>query len=278
MIKFIRKNGRIIPIRERGENIAAGAAVAGTAYAASRIPIKSKDPKLEFSRRMARALEDGEHSEALPMSPRGFDLSSKLGFAKVYGKNAIKTKLATPETLAAFKGKKFVIKPNEDSMGRMENFFTDKSKAVPKSALKGSHVIQPRLNIEHEYRVTAAAGKVTSITHRRLNTASTSPIGGWIPVVKGRGEIKHFVENSLKSGKIPHQETGILGLDVARTKKGLKMIEANIHPGDLLNPIKSTKAKSYVLGRLPKRAALVASALVGFGAYKWLQSRRKRHD
>lgn len=255
-------------------------------FAGLRVPVPSGDKRLAAAR-ISQRIREGSSIEFFPTRiDTAISLADKEQFARRFKNKAIPTigleqivkspKLTQRQreralrTIHKFTGGQFVIKPKDTAVTNIKDLITDKT---PKSGLKKAFknpknfLLQPRLKIKSEYRVTFSAGKVTSVFHRRL-PGSTSGFGSVLPVFgKERRNIKNFVEKAFRSRGIK-EGSGVLGIDVAKTGKGLRLIEANVSPGDIRNPLKSQFAKFRATGRASKGFALAAgvgvAAFVGF--------------
>ena len=272
-VVFRRVRGRIVPI-------AIGAGVGGAAYGASRIPVKSKNNRINSERMNRRYFESKAAKSNLSASDADLIVnaphdkkslaagSSKIRFSNIYKGFTEKARILSASSLKAFKKSKepYIVKGKSNSVGKKQFFSGDR---IPKKIMDSrKYLIQNKLQNKGEYRVTTSMGKVTSITHRKYKTL--------FPVFSPskRKQIASFVEGAMEESiKGRRYKSGILGFDVMNSQKGLRLIEQNSGPADLFNPIKRVKARSYLLGRLPRRTALVGSAAVGIGAY--LAARRK---
>lgn len=259
---------------------ATGAVTGGAAFGLSRIPLRRGSKRLQVAQRHARLLERFDIDPTDPRLSVARKVARKDAFGKTFRGKAIPTKplgtaIGKAKSVKGIQkklGKSFIIKPTSGAMSKPTDFLSDlnierRPGQVRKTLKKvDDFIVQPRLNIKKEFRATVAAGKVTSVTRR--TTFRKSQIGAVIPVFgKERKEVISFVEGALKEAKrLEPTKTGILGFDVAKTNRGIKLIEANMGPGDLLNPIKRIKAKSRLLGRLPKRTAIAASIAAGAAA------------
>lgn len=281
--RFIRVRGRIVPIRSKEDrkirNLGVGVGVGAATYAASRIPIPTKN-KLLANERAGRRFFENKLSKAKGISfldketilTQSFDDvatkagSSKIKFAKIFKDSAEPAKMLTEKSLRAASKDKlpFMVKGVRNSTKAV--FLTEQNKISKKLIAAKRYLIQPRLTNLSEYRVTTAAGKATSITHRRFSKGHT--MGAIFPVLNPfkRREIAKYVESAMRKTKMVPERSGILGFDVMKSQKGLRLIELNQGPMDLFNPIKRLKAKTYLLGRLPKRSAIAVSLLAGIGA------------
>ena len=267
------------------KSVLVGTAVGGTAFGISRIPSRPKSIKLRAIQRRARRLEPfGDIGEEILTNPVGTKTTLRIGdkkfFADTFGKDAIATKslddvLGKSRTvkgalkkITGFAGEDFLIKPRKGALSNPKSFITSsnisrRSKQFLRSLIgPKKFLVQPRLNIINEFRVSVAAGKVTSVTNRRIGR---SAVGAIIPVFgRKRTKLIKFVERAINRSKIQPVKTGFIGFDVAELSRGkFKLIEGNVGPADLINPVKSIKAKTRLLGRLPIKAAIGVSIIAG---------------
>lgn len=266
-----------------------GLSVAAGAFGLSRISSRKGSARLRTAQKIARRKEFFGLEPSDPRFRTAFKLAEKRAFSKAFKKDAIPSKTVTEAIGKARTSKaavqefpkKFLIKPRKGALAKPGDFLTDLNVKQRPGQLKKilakpeKFIVQPRINIKKEFRATVSQGKVTSVTKRR--TFKRTQIGSVIPVFgKERRAIKTFVEASIKRSTVNAASTGIVGFDVAKTSRGFKLVEANIGPGDLLNPIKRLKAKTRLLGRLPRRTAIVASLAAGALASLVIRRTRKR--
>lgn len=342
-VRFIRKNGRVIPIRvkapaSKAPSVSPGVAAASvgifTAVATYAFMRKFKVSKIaqlanlqKAARKSGVALVAGNPTATvkrfdsimgMPINPLRFkgpvlnrtlgadklydathvinpkrlakSLSDKRAFAKHFAKNpaAIPKTMGLDEALAKvggdkrklkslFPGQRILIKPSRGGMAKVSDFATERTLASAKArkAFRNpkSFIVQERLALTGEYRAHYLNGKVFGISHRRIPNkkirASWDRItggggGAFVPVVNPfkRRQIRKFVEKSV-SVKLRKGESVFVAFDVGQTKKGLKLIEANLTPGSFFNPVINRQFQRHATGRWGKGVSGVGAVKFG---------------
>ena len=219
------------------KDIAVATLAGGTAYGVARIPLPTLNKRLAVIQRANRRAESklgARLAEEFITEPRrnSWMLSRKDIFPFMFNKDAVTTYPASfvkgrirkaSSLKARIQGgvsEKFIIKKSNEAMSKPGSFIDEtnfnRRKAQVAKVLKNpdAYVIQPKIPIKAEYRVTSTAGKVTSITHRRI-PGVTSPIGAVVPVInpKTRKDLTKFVERAWRRSAMKRSavSSGMIG-------------------------------------------------------------------
>lgn len=257
----------------------------GKDYVLKHAPGKMKEPPKEGATSFnVGNLADAFHDKLI------FDKIIRGGIGAGPGKEgALPTTMTFAEALAKVKGdpeklkelfpEGFVLKPRVGEMSRGVTK-TLKSRSG-RQALENpeAFVIQNDLGLKGEYRVHVVDGKPVTVSHRFLperarkaweRVSGSTGGGAFVPVLKGRKEIKDFTEQALAHLKTPEGkplssvgESYHAAFDIGRDRKGaLKIIEANPVPGTMMNPVVSQKVRKAITGSWSPEAKGLAGLAV----------------
>ena len=159
----------------------------------------------------------------------------------------------------------FVVKKDFGAMGTVDKFANEKTITLKKNlfhfANPERYVFQERLNLTNEYRAHMLNGEVFGISYRRITNPKLAALwgrvskggGAFLPVVNPfeRARIKKLLKQNVSLRSLGKHQSMFAAFDIAKTDKGLKILEGNTAPGTFgLNPLVNRRFKELATGQL----------------------------
>lgn len=218
-----------------------------------------------------------------------FTQASPKAVPKTYNLDeALKMVGGNPDGLSKlFPGKKFVVKAEDSALSsfndftKTDDFIAGNSKARKAIQEAKGSVIQEVMDLQNEYRVHVLNGKAYGMSHRNIPNKTFRNIynkistklgagaggGAFIPVMgKERKKLRKFVEeqmDAIRMQDLPQGQSFHAAFDIAKTRDGYKLIEANPSMGTFNNPIINRQFARHATGRWGKDVSGAAALASG---------------